>query len=364
MSKENKDTIPYDDEITLKELILKIQEYGSELLRHWKLIALISIPFVAYKLYDALTTPVTYRGELTFMVDEEEAGNSAYSSILGQLGMGGFGMPSQYNLDKILEISKSRRVIQMALFSQGEVDGLKDYVANHIIDHSDMRKKWAKKKDDTTNLVDFRFTRHDFDQFTKRENSILKSVIRTVLGSEKIKGMYQTTYDDNTGIMKLAFNGRDEDLSIVFLDTIFHKLKEYYIDKSIEKAKSTYQIVKDKTDSLAQELAAAEYSLASFMDRSQNIYSAREGELQRSRLSANVSRLQIMYGEALRNQQFAELSLKNKEPFIALIDSPLSPIGPNKKSMLRAIIIGLILGVMVGITFVLGRKIYRDAMNS
>lgn len=351
----------YEDEITLKELILKLQEYWRELWRNWLLIGLVALPFFLYKVYSAYTTPPTFPGKLTFMVDEDEGGS--FRSISGILGQFGFntGNTGKYNLDKILEISKSRRVIQMALFARASVAGKEDWIANHIIHYSDLPDRWS---DDTTGLKDFRFNHPDMDRFNLVENRALKSVLGVLNGTEKIAGIYQTSYDEDTGIMSLQFDGRHQDLSIAFLDTLFFKLREYYVEKSVEKAQSTFQIIKEKTDSIAGELAAAEYSLADFIDRSQNVYSAREGELQRSRLAAQVSRLQIMYGEAMKNLQLSELSLRNKEPFITLIDSPLSPLTPKQESLLRSGIIGLVLGIMIGVTFVLGRKIYRDTMNS
>lgn len=351
----------YDDEITLKELILKVQEYWRELWRHWLLIGLITLPFFLYKVYTAYATPATFPGRLTFMVDEDEGGNfSSVSRMLGQFGFNG-ATAGTYNLDKILEISKSRRVVQMALFSKATVGGNQDLIANHVIDYSDLLEKWS---DDTTGLKDFHFSHNNPETFQLVENRALKSVLGIVIGSDEVPGIYRTSYDEDTGIMTLEFNGRHPDLSIAFLDTIFVKLRDYYIEKSIEKSQTTYQIVKEKTDSISQELASAEYSLANFIDRSQNVYSAREGELQRSRLAAQVSRLQIIYGEAMKNLQISEMSLRNKEPFITLIDSPLRPLSIKKESLIRSGIIGLILGIMIGVTFVLARKIYRDTMNS
>ena len=46
-----------DDEITLKELILKIQEFWKEILTHWKLIVLITFLFGAFFLVQAFLTP-------------------------------------------------------------------------------------------------------------------------------------------------------------------------------------------------------------------------------------------------------------------------------------------------------------------
>jgi uncharacterized protein involved in exopolysaccharide biosynthesis len=71
-----------------------------------------------------------------------------------------------------------------------------------------------------------------------------------------------------------------------------------------------------------------------------------------------------MYGEVLKNLEYADFTLKSSTPFIALLDNPILPLPVVQESRIMAFIIGLILGIMVGITFVLGRKIYRETMNS
>ena len=40
-----------EDEITLKELILKIKEFFQEVLKNWILAVLITVPFVLYFFY-------------------------------------------------------------------------------------------------------------------------------------------------------------------------------------------------------------------------------------------------------------------------------------------------------------------------
>jgi uncharacterized protein involved in exopolysaccharide biosynthesis len=352
---------PYDDEITLKELILKIQEYWRELWKNWLLIGLICLPFLAFKLYQAWSTPAIYPAVLTFMVDEDEGNRlGAMASILGQIGLSGLSR-GKYNLDRILEVSKSRRVLQLMLFSRCEIDGQEDLIANHLIRGFDLHDKWEK---DTTGLKDFVFTHGDYDRFNRLENRVLKTLQGLLNGTEEKEGAYKTSYNENTGIMTLRMDAPSPDLSIAVVDTIFAKLTVYYIESSTEKANSTYEIVKSKKDSLAQALSAAEYRLAQFVDQSQNIYSAREGSLQQSRLTTEVQRLQVLYGEVLKNLEYADFTLKSSTPFITLLDNPIPPIRAVRESKIRAGLIGLILGIMVGVTFVLGRKIYRETMNS
>ena len=353
-------TVPsHDDEITLKELILKIQEYGWELWRNWWLIALIALPFILYKVYDTVTTEPIYPAKLTFMVDEDEGNALAgMSSILGQIGLGGI-RRGKYNLDKILEISKSRRVLQMALFAKANLNGKNDYLANHLIGQFDFHEKWM---DDTTGMKNFLFTRDFTEHFNPAEFRALKSLQNLLNGSESQVGIYNTSYSEDTGIMSLRIESPTEGLSIALVDTIFTKLAVYYVEKSTEKSQSTYELMKTKTDSLGNALNSAEYNLANFVDRNQNVYSATEGTLKRTRLASQVQRLQLMHGEALKNLEFADFSLQSKTPFIALIDDAIPPIAPIVPSLIKSLIIGILLGSMIGVTFVLGRKIYRDAM--
>ena len=350
-----------DDEITLKELILKIQEFWHELWRNWWIIGLIALPFVLYKAYDAVTTEPIYPAKLTFMVDEDEGNALAgMSSILGQIGLGGI-RRGKYNLDKILEISKSRRVLQMALFAKANLKGKDDYLANHLIRSFDLHEEWM---DDTTGMQDFLFMRSFTDSFSDPEFMGLKSMQGLLNGSESREGIYRTSYDEDTGIMSLGIESPLEELSIALVDTIFSRLTAYYVEKSTEKSLSTYELMKSKTDSLANALSSAEYNLANFVDRNQNIFSATEGTLKRTRLASNVQRLQIMHGEAIKNLEFADFSLQSKTPFITLIDNAIPPITPIVPSLPKSLIIGALLGTMIGVTFVLGRKIYRDAMNA
>ena len=99
--KEN--TYLEDDEITLKELILKIQEFYREVLKRWLLVILITLPVMGYMFYKAYKTPNTYPATLTFMVNEDKAGGGL-GGLAASFGLGGGG--GEYNLEKILSLQK------------------------------------------------------------------------------------------------------------------------------------------------------------------------------------------------------------------------------------------------------------------
>ena len=357
---ENQPTYIEDDEITLKELIQKLQEFWREVWKHWLLIGLIILPIVAFMLFRAFTTPVTYPANLTFMVNEDE-GNSigAMAGILGSFGLGG-GAGGKYNLDKILELSRSRKIVQMALFEKAKVDGVEDYFANHIIRVYKLHKEW---EDDTTGLVNFLFTHDSLSLFTNPENKALQILHKKIIGDpdSRCAQLLSSSISEETGIMTMAMTTESEDLSIQFLDTLYSKLSHFYVEKSIEKQQHTYDVMKSKTDSLHRALSSTQYQLLKFQDTNRGL-SLRQFEAKKVRLQTEAQVLAVAYGEALKNLELADFSLKNATPFVQVIDQPIPPIKPKRESKLKALIIGCFLGGFLGVAFVLGRKIIRDAM--
>jgi hypothetical protein len=347
-----------EDEITLKELILKVQEYFWEVVRNWKWVVLITIPFILLFLYQAISTPVTYHSELTFMVNEDDGGGiGGVSAILGQFGFAGGGK-GKNNLDKILELAKSRIIVQQVIFDSISVNGRTDYLGNHVIRLYKFHEKWA---DDTTGLKEFTFV--DSDLSTRQEKRALKSVYSKIIGGEKVKGIFSSKYSKDTGIMQFNAKTVSEELSIELCNILYEYLSSFYVSRTVEKQQQTFDVMLQKVDSVKKIMSSAEYQLADFLDQNRGLYTAkakrRELELQR-----DVRLFNEMYAVTLKNFEIADFSLKNKTPFIQLIDEPISPLEPKGESIIKNLIIGSFLGGFIAIFFVLSRKIYNDTMKS
>jgi len=350
-----------DEEISIKEIILKIQEFFWEVIRHWKLITLITIPFVAFMLYKAFTAHAKFPAHLTFMLNEDKGGGlGAVGGLLGSFGLGGGS--GDYNLSKMMELSKTRTIIQSSLFDSTEVGGLDDYYANHLIRIYEYHERW---EDDTTGMKNLLFTHNDFSRFKRPENKALKILHRKIIGDaeNKVKGILKSNPGDDTGIMKLTVNSRNESFSVAFVQTVYKQLSEFYINKTIEKQEKTHYVVKEKVDSIQRTLQASEYALASFKDSSLGLIS-KKAKLKELQLEAKIRMLYGMLGEAMKNLEISDFSLKNKTPFIQIVDKPIAPIKPSAESKIMAIILGGFIGGFLGAAFVVIRKIYRDIMAS
>ncbi|MFK7776062.1 MAG: hypothetical protein AB8F94_28325, partial [Saprospiraceae bacterium] len=293
------------------------------------------------------------------MNEDDGSGLGALGGLAASFGFGGGG-GGEFNLEKMLSLLKSRNIIQQGLFEKTEIDGVVDFFANHLIREYDFHEEWEESE----TLKDFTFKNEKVDEFTRTDYEALKSVYAKIVGSDKTQGILSSNINEDTGIMTLNIESVNETLSIKLLNSLFEKLSTFYIDKTIEKQKQTYEITKNKTDSLLGVMNYVQARLLKVKDTRRNTtlnqYRSEELKLERE-YQINL----IAYGEALKNREIADFTLKSKTPFIQSIDLPIPPLEPNKTltTYIKQIIIGGILGVFLAIAFIIGRKIYRDTME-
>jgi hypothetical protein len=284
---------------------------------------------------------------------DEAGGVSGVSSILGQFGFGG--RRNAFNLDRVLELAKSRRVVQNSIFETVQLHGQTDFVANHLIAIYELDKRWSKKKPE---LEGFRFSSDNVAEFDDMSLSALKKVYGFIVGSEKRDGLVSAEYSEESTILSLYAVTTDESLSIELITELYDNLSEYYVSKSIEKQKMTYDIVKYKADSIGYLLAQNELEYATFKDANQNLYSELS-RLKEQRLGRDIQKLNIIHAEALKNVEIADFSLRNATPVIRELDKPIRPLEPVTESKVKAVIIGFMLSVLLGSMIILGLKFSR-----
>lgn len=359
----NNDPVPAnyyeEDELRLKDVLLKLKVYVDELRRSWKLLLLCTLPLTFLWGYKAWVKPVTYTANLTFMLNEDKGGGGI-SSLLGQFG-GLFGSSGRndYQLEKILEIARSRRIITEALFEKASVNGQEDYYANHIIRAQQMHKRW----EDDGDLQQFLFTHSDQAKFSLKENKAMLALYAEFVGGEGVdRPLLGAGLNDDTGIMTFSLATTDEMLSIALLNTLYEKVSSFYISKSIEQESNTLAILIQKRDSIARALYKNDYSQANFEDKSYGVL-LQQDKTPGKRYQRNNQVLSVVYGEAVKNVEMAEFALKSSTPFLSYLDVPVAPIKADPRGRAKALLSGFFIGLVAGMAYVLGRKVIRDALS-
>jgi hypothetical protein len=191
---------------------------------------------------------------------------------------------------------------------------------------------------------------------------MLMALYGTIIGvPEKPKsGLMTADYNEDTNIMSLGVTTTNEAISLALSQHMFESLSKYYVNKSIEKLQKTYHLVSMKRDSVLGVLKSTEYQLANFRDSHKSLL-MRTDQITELRLQRELAALTAMYAEVIKNVEIADFSVKNKTPFIQVIDSPLAPIPPIKLSLIRQLLIGIVIGGLVGSILVVGRMLYRTA---
>jgi hypothetical protein len=349
------------DEVTLKDIISKMFDFVKEIwkFKWWVLAAILLLGGAS--LVQLLLKPKVIPASMTFMVNDESRGGAGggVASLLGQFGLGG-ASSGEFNLDKIVELSRSMRIVSVSLFKKVKIKGKEDFIANHIILSYDYYNTIWKK--DTTGLRTFLFTHDTLANFTRQENKALKTIHDHVKGTKILKSLLTIGYVEETGILNMNIMGNSEQLSIGLLNAIYKELSEYYISRTIERQKKTFEMMKTKTDSLGTLLNKLDYSIARFEDSNFGLVDE-TSSTPKERMLRDRGLVQFAYAEAVKNKEFAEFTLRNVTPVFQAIDTPIPPLGPIKYSKSRAIFLGGFLGGFLAVLFIIFRKIYLEAMR-
>ena len=344
-----------DEEVNLREIFNKVIDFFWEAVGFWWLILIVA-SLMAFKSYwDASKKPKTFRAITTFMVSDkkEEIRYSDYASL-------DYGISERasikYNLDKIIQLSTSRRVVTDALLKKVMIQDTVDYLANHMIREYNLHNLWSGR------LKSFYFKHDSISKYDRLEYNALKNVFFKVVGINGETKLVNCLYDSDSGILTIAAKTTSEGLSISLSTEIFNSLGEFYVKSESEKQRRIYKMVSIETDSLRGEIVGAQKRLLSFLDRNLGL-SLKQYEAKKKGLEEEVAKLTMAFGESYKDLQATEMALLNTIPFIQVIDTPREPIRPARPSPIKAGIVSGFLGAFLTVLFVIVRRVILNIMS-
>ena len=157
------------------------------------------------------------------------------------------------------------------------------------------------------------------------------------------KGLMVTEVDQKTGIMTQTITTASASLSVGLSVSVFEVLSKFYIEKTVGKEAASYNVLKNRVDSLYHIINHKDFSKAEIEDKSFGLWNETNRTPSRI-LDRDIRIATIMYGEALKNLELAYFSLKTKTPFVQVIDKPFLPIEKIKKSKLKTLLVGFFIG--------------------
>lgn len=350
------------EEISLKELIQKIKEWIAFLKTKWIFIVLVGVIGGGLGFVYAWNQKTKYTATLTFALEEEKSGAMGLSGALGIANSLGFdigaGAGGAFSGSNLIELMKSRTLVEKALLNPISVKGKAQTLAEYYIAFTQMNKGWLERQE----LKNIKFNLSaDRSRFTILQDSVLGVLYQQITGEGGVLSVFQK--DKKISIITIEVKSKDEMFSKYFAETIAKVVSDFYIETKSKKARLNYEILQKQTDSVRNELNSAITGVAVANDNTYNLNPALNIHRSPSmRRQVDVQANTAILTQLVTNLEIAKVSLRKETPLIQIIDAPILPLKKEGLSKSKALVIGAIMGVIISIFFLVISQFWKKLM--
>ena len=334
---EPTDKIREDNEMSLKMILLMTIRWWRYILTKWIIFLIIGIFGGLLGLLYVYFKKPTYQAETTFVLEDEKGGNGMLTQLGGLANLAGIdaggGGGGLFQGENIIQLYRSRSMIQKTLLSEVEYDGSRRLLIDHYIEFNGLKEQWLN--DDKLKNIEFSFKNDQ--KLSRLHDSIMATIVQS------IKKDYLTVIkpDKKLNIIKVEVKSKNELFAKAFNDQIVKNVNDFYVQTKTKKASQNLEILQNQTDSVRSVLSGAIYATATFTDAIPNLNLTRQvlrAPVQKSQFSAEVNK--VILSELVKNLELAKLSLRKETPLIQVIDAPILPLANDKIGKLKGAIGG------------------------
>jgi hypothetical protein len=339
---ENKMNSSGDDEITLKDIILKIQYWFSILWpQRFRLIALSLTVGLMAALYTKFLTKAAYTASYELFFQEESVGLSGAMRLASNFGLGSLGVGSASSSATVKEYLTSRSNIANAMTTDLENGRLIDrYYAEEIEKDEEFAQEFTAKFG-----INQRFT-----------DSILTEVSVALN-----KGIIGADFNEENGVLAFDVTSDDETFTYDLAELLVKSTEEQFKDWKREKGVDAVNAFQRKVDSLELALGATLRRLGEYQDQNNSLISA-VYKMEQMRLTIDMESLKLAYGEYVKGLEMSKAELMSLEPPFKYFDDPTYPLHKDKGSVAKSMIFGSVITGFLLMLFFIGRVEAKNIM--
>ena len=327
------------------------------LISKWKTIVIFGVIGGILGFTYAFVKKPIYKAVLTFALEEKGSSMSSYANIASQLGMdiggglnGGGGALVGENL---LELLKSRFLVEKTLLSEVEIKGKKDLLVNLYIQFNEIDKSWEKNPEKKVSYI----VNQPRNKFSQEQDSLLFRIYENI---EKGDLMVRKV-DKKLNIVIVEYQSIDEIFAKYFSTELVKNASEFYIETKTKKTRSNVVLLQNRLDSVKTALDQLMYTAAANQDRNQNPSKA-QSKVPLMKQQMDIQILSTMYGELIKNLEMSKFTLMREEPLVQVIDKPILPLEKTKPGKIKSVIAGGFLFGFFTILFLLLNRTYKKIM--
>lgn len=357
MDQINPTTDKKEAEISLKDIVVKTQEWLKYLLGQWKLIVLFGLLGAAIGLVYALFQKPRYKAALSFVLEDNKSNPlGAYAGIANQFGidLGGGGGNGVFTGDNIIEFLRSRLMVEKALLTSVNVNGKALSLADLYIQLKDWDKKWDKKPA----LKNIRFDPAiDRNKYSLVQDSILFVLYKDILE----KSLSVSKPDKKLSFVLVNCTTSNETFSKFFTERLVQMATDFYVQTKTKRSKTNVDKLQSKADSIETLLNRKTYSAAESQDLNQNP-SRRVATVSAEVATRDKVVLQTMYVEVIKNLEVSKMAMAQETPIIQTVDLPILPLTKVKLGKAMGLLLGGLAGGFLILIILVVRRFYKEIM--
>jgi uncharacterized protein involved in exopolysaccharide biosynthesis len=305
-----------------------ILAFIKDLLRKWWLFLIVGLLAGIAGIFYASSKKPIYRSHLSFALDDGAAnGMSGFMSIASQFGIDMGSGKDIFSGDNILQIMKSRRMIEGVLLSVDTFENRPSTLIDYYFKITDKYK--------TPKPTDIHFPAgQPRSSFTYKQDSVLYFVYRDFAENNLTADIPDRRYS----IYEVSVISQNEKFTKVFTDKIVNQTNNYYTEIRTKKAKETLQVLEQRVAKMKSNLNSSIGNKAEVQDVNINpAFSEAEVPIQKQQ--ANIEVYGTAYGEMFKNLELARFQYLNEIPLMQIIDAANYPMEKIKTGKLKTAVI-------------------------
>ena len=323
------------NQVSILAILNSVKDFIFYCLKKWKFILIFVIIASGLGALNNWLKKPKYEAVLTFALEESGGDMGGYANLASQLGfsIGGGGGGDIFKGDNLLELMKSRKILEKTLLSEVDINGKKKLLVNFYLEITKDGENYVSK-----GLLPKQYFVEDRNTFTPNQDSILyvcqKNISANILSINRV--------DKKLNIISVSVMSSNAYFGSEFCKVLVKNLTDFYVETVTKKQSQNVKILEKQADSLKGLMTGSIIQMAQSNDLNINpLKQIQRTTSQRKQIDVQV--YLAAYGEILKNLELARINLLRETPLIQIIDLPRLPLENKKKGRLNGAIIGFVL---------------------
>ena len=335
---------PKEEYYSLSDLLSFTRSFLFYSLKKWWLILSFVGVAVALSIVYYNRQKPKYQAICTFILEEKTPGGGGLAGLASQFGFdfsSVSGGGSIFTGDNILDILKSRNIIQKVLLTKTDRNGISGQtLADHFLEFSNWNKKWSGRPD----LNNINFSGHLNKELSLSQDSVLNLIHKFLLK----KSLSVDRVNKKGSIIKVQVTASNSIFAKIMAEKLVDEAAKLYMSVKTGTAQRNIDRMQRRSDSLLVLLNTKSYSAAAsqMLDVNPGLKTA---NVPMEIVSRDKSVIAALYTEVTKNLEASKMLLSQQTPIIQILDRPELPLVDEKKSLPILIAIGFISGLLISL---------------